>query len=387
MPVLSVDQLITPLSLSTARTVVINLLKSLGFAGAPNWAEGSMPRTLGVELPAYLLSDLSKSVANIARAGFNDTAEGPWLTLYSLSAYDNERDAGVRTTGQVVLTSVPTAPPHNIAPGKMIASDGQGHTFRNTGVVSIAPNTVQTVEVAADVAGVAGNVAINTLKYLHTTHVGLSINNPGVSGQWITVWGADEESDEELRTRNRKKWATRAYGGPGDAYEFWALEANPVITRPRVIEGDALHPGEVHIYVAGKTGALPQVVADDVTDYINGDVDNIVRRPLGARVFTHPATQRVVEVAGTVWISAEYQTTAPSQVQAQIDTLFEKLPIGGESAGGVTGLLFSKLYRAVMTVPGVINVHFTSPTADTPMVPTDVATLSPLSVLTFEPVG
>lgn len=383
MASVTLSQLLTPVTRDDARKTVIAFLQSLGFRNAAAWQSGTLPRTMCVEVPALVLSDLSAQVAKLAAGGFSELAQGDWLTLYSLNAYDNERQEAVRAKGACVLTVASTGlTSYALKAGYVVAVATNGQTFRNIEAATLVKGTPLTLDFEADEPGSAGNVAPNTVVALQTPLAGVAINNPPTaSGHWLTRFGADEESDAELRQRNRTKWATRSYAAPSDAYKNWALETDAVITRSQVLEGDASEPGAVKIYIAGVDGELPSEVAGRVERYIEGTLeveyggDGIVRRPLGALVHCYSADALTVTVAGTVYYAPEYAATVQQGISTALKALFDAWPIGGVAWGDVQGFVFARLYAAVMSVPGVVNVAFTTPLANIAMTTTQVAVL------------
>lgn len=374
---LSLETLLTPITVPEAQQFMIDVLKSLGFTGAASWQAGSFARTLGIEVPARVMSNIRDLIVAYGKGGYNDEASGDWLTLFSISHYDNYRVQAVKTQGWVELSASEDLP-HTVGVGELVVADAiKNQTFRNLEefTVTYADSPVP-VLVEAELAGADGNADLNTVTIMQTTLAGVTVNNPGTDGVWITQVGANAEEDPELRTRNRTKWATRAYPTPEAGYENYTLEASEAITRV-FVDGQNPHgPGSVHIWVAGVDGALPQSVADDVLAYIEGEPppqgDGICRRPLGAILSCSPAVNRTVTVAGTVYIAAGY-IDAEDNVEHALENLFESIPIGGTKTTGQGTVQFSSLYTAVMTVPGVINVVFTSPTGDVLLAPNEVA--------------
>lgn len=386
---LSLDQLLTPINLATAQQRMITLLQGLGFKSAAAWQEGTLPRTLGIEVPAALLSDGSKAAVLIAAGGYNDTAEDSWLDLYSKSAYDNTRHDAVRAYGKAVLTADSSAEAMTLDVDYVVASDDSTTiTFRNKTGGSLAPGGSLTLEFEAETAGSVGNLPLAALSQLKTSLAGVSISNPGTDGEWLTRYGADRESNDQLRERNRAKWATRAYASPGDAYVYWAREADPAVKRVSVDGDNQLDgPGSVRIYIAGDTGPLAGSVCDAVIAYIRGLTDGLVRRPIGAAPFCVSATTVPVHVSGTVYYATGYDGPAvQAQVQAALDQVFRSLPIGGSRGGASSSgaVLFSQLYAAAMKIAGVVNMAFTAPLADVPL--TGDAVAVPIFTLSAAPV-
>lgn len=373
---LTLAQLIRTPSITEARQFMIDLLVGAGFKTAASWQSGTYARTFGIELPALLLNDGSLSIYNIARGFFNDLAQGEWLTLYSLSAYDNLRKEAVRASGPATLTSTSFAPPYTIGVGYLVATNGQGIAFRNTTGGTLSPSSTLELEWEAEIAGAAANsVQPGQLTNLQTTLAGVTINNPGSGGEWLTQLGTDEESDEALRLRNKTKWATRATHAPEEAYQNWALEAATEITRAKVDSQNPEGPGTLRIYIAGAEGTVPSLLEDVVVDYINGDgPDGIVRRAIGAEVYCSAAATKAVTITGTIYQAAAYAYAVQSDVEANLASFEEALPIGGTQLdpGDPGKLLRASLYGAIMKVTGVMNADIQAPADDVELLPNEV---------------
>ena len=363
---LTLDQIFSPITVPEAQQFCIDVLKSVGFTGAASWQDGSLARTCGIEVPARVMSNVSALIVSFARGGYNDTAQGDWLTIFSLSHYDNSRFQPVATQGTVSLSTGDMA--HSIQPGELVVADEVTlQTFRNRELVTIAAHsTLGTVPVEAESASSASNVPADSITIVQTSHAGLTVTNPGVyEGDWITRVGADQEKDPALQQRNRTKWATKAYATPEAGYENYAREADPAITRVYVDGQNPNGPGSVRIYIAGPQGASHLDSAQAVEDYINGVTDGICRRPLCSDVECVPAADRAITVSGTVYIASAYQGQVEPALTKALDDFFGAIPIGGTKTTSGSGFVFfSQLYMAVMTVPGVVNVVFTNPTGD-----------------------
>lgn len=375
-------QLLNAPDIVAARQFVIDVFVSVGFKSAPNWQDGGLARTCGIEVPAAMLVDVATTIGNVARGLLNDTSEGDWLTLYAASAYDNYRKPAAAARGMATLTAGVIG--HNISADYLVASDATGkYTFRNKTGGTLSPGGTMELEWEAEVPGAAHNrVDIGQLTKLKTSLGGVTINNPGVNGVWLTRLGTDEEGDEALRVRNKTKWATRAMHAPEDAYKNWALEAAPEITRAEVDGQNPMGYGTLVIYIAGADGALPESLESVVVDYIYGTTDGIVRRGLGALPLCEAATGKDIAITGTIYQSAAYAHSVKSTVEANLKRFASNHPIGGVKLdpNEPGKLLRASLYGEIMKVPGVMNADIQSPaptldnpTGDVEMLLSDVA--------------
>ena len=325
---------------------------------------------------AAFFSDRTKITASIARSGFVDLATEDWLTYLSASHYQNAREPAVRTVGEMQLTPDASASlPNVIAAGDVVVKQpSTGVTLRNTtGATLTVAGTPVIFTFQAEVAGLSGNVPLNAQNLsdleLQTPIPGVTVSNPAITGtsDWKTTVGADQESDERLRTRNRTKWATLAYAtGPKDAYVAWALEAAPSVTRVQVDDQDATATGNVVVYLASDTGGAAGAAVDAVDDYINGDAGPPfipARKPICATVAIQSAVpfDPPIYVAGDLYVEGRYVDGIVEKVDDVVNEFFKTIPIGGfrEDPFALTGKLYANhVYAEIAKIPGIQNVIF-----------------------------
>ena len=361
---LSLQQLLTPTSEDQALASLLATLDALGFT-ATSWESGSIQRTL-VQLLARLYSSSTNTRYAIARGRFNDLAEFDWLTLKSRSDFDNERISAVATQVKMTLSDPLNVGPITIVMSQLVAVDQDAHTYRNitAGTLTVGGSLELTFE-----AEVPGRASFPTTSLsLATPLAGITAVKSPVNP--IVQVGADAEADPRLRERNRTKWAALAYAAPADAYVTWALNASASVTRAWVDDQNPRGPGTLDLYVAGPTAPVPAPVLATVLDYIEGNIDGVWRRPLGSDLQVFSAGSATVAVTGTLYVLPAFDLTATRDaVYDAITSLLEALPVGGT-------VLLAELYRTIMTVAGVRNVHLTAPTSDTTVAATSVPTPS-----------
>jgi uncharacterized phage protein gp47/JayE len=277
------------------------------------------------------------------------------------------------------MTDTDGTGPHVIGIDEVVVSDPDGRRYRNTTGGTLALSSAIALEFEAEIAGNDGNVPINTITVLVEGPPGVTVNNPEVTpGTWITRSGADQESDASLQARDRTKWAGLGINGPAEAYENWAREADPAVTRVYVEDQNLRGPGKLTVYVAGVGGEVDSSVVTAVTDYIEGTTDSVGRRAIGADVLVLSATAFPVNFIGKVYCDPAMDTAVVSlAVDATVEAFLKLVPIGGvRSFDADTGeLLLGKLYYALFSIPGVVNVVLTSPLVNPVMTNTQVATL------------
>jgi len=145
---------------------------------------------------------------------------------------------------------------------------------------TLAPGVIQagdlTVDVAAEavVAGVIGNgFAPGQIQGVINWNQPFAIT---VTNLTTTSGGADTESDDQYRYRVWLAIESYSTCGPHDAYEFWALSADPSIIQCVVHSAPDI-AGEVWLYPLCKGGELP---SDEVKAKVLATCSAANRRPL-----------------------------------------------------------------------------------------------------------
>lgn len=370
------QQLLGVVTVAQARQNLIDIAVGLGF-NATSWQDGSIPKTL-LFIFAEVYASLTHGIAQTAAGGYNDLAEDEWLHMLADSHYDNQVHNAVATQGTCVLTSSAFAPPYPISPDDLVATTADGSvTFRNKSGDTLATGGTLSLLFECEVAGAAGNVAPNTITTLRTGLAGVTITNPVLPGgtSWITRDGADIETNPELRTRNRTKWATLGIG-PGMAYEHSARQADPAVKRVFVDDTNPNGPGTVDVYVAGDSGALSNTVLAAVNNYMTGVTDGIDRVNTTAILAVKSAINKTVVLSIGVYLLKQYDTTITrTSISDAVAGYFKALPIGGTplQEGGPGAVRLNALAGNAMKIAGVQNVVFTNTLVDPPLAKNEVA--------------
>jgi len=394
----TIEQLTEPQSVDDVLAFLLNQLQQSGI-DTTAWGDGTAARDFAFAA-AVFFSVRTDITVEIAKGGFLDLATKNMLTLFADSHYDVQRDEAIRTEGYMQLVADDTASlPQDITAGEQVVIDRQSRqTYRieESGTVDTEGDPVQFF-VRAEEAGEAGNIGydIGTLE-LQTPINGISVTNQhnypaqtATDDTWITQAGADEQSDDELRTECRTKWATLAIvAGPHDIYVFWAIKASEAVTRVQVDDQDATGTGKVTVYLAGAQGASDSAVVAAVDKYINGDdAGNPRRAPIGATVTIQPASDMVVALIVTVAARASYVPDINASVKDALENYFKTVDVGGTKVEPLVQegyVLLGRLQAVANSVEGVINVTF-NVTQDIPVpkgyVPTPFLTFaSPIPV-------
>jgi uncharacterized phage protein gp47/JayE len=199
------------------------------------------------------------------------------------------------------------------------------------------------------------------LAIITPAYAGLTI----AAGTWPSVSGQDEESDASLRARCRARWSTLGalLNLDGYAYHATTCPDAPTITRARVEPGPG--DGTLTVYVAQSStvATSPQVAA--VQAYLDG------KKPVTDTPTVVAATAVPVTVTGTVKVrSASYNTeTNRNKARDAVAAYFAGLGIGDDVDLGA-------IYAAIRSADGVLDVDLTSPSGDTAISTSQVATLA-----------
>jgi uncharacterized phage protein gp47/JayE len=192
------------------------------------------------------------------------------------------------------------------------------------------------------------------------------INSGGVT-VGPTTGGADQETDDSLRTRMLAKYRTPPQGGSVSDYQQWALEV-PGCTRA-FIEPNGYGPGTVVVLpmfdvTQAAHGGFPQGNNGCATDEPRGPtatgdqlaVANHIRPVQPVTALVYVAAPVALPINVTLIDLAPNTATIQADIIASLDDMFLLA-----EAGGV--VYPSDLYNAILATPGVEHFVMTAPTA------------------------
>lgn len=396
---LSLRQLLTPVSEDDVLAFLLDALDSLGFQ-ATSWQSNSAARTL-TQLFARVTSDLTFSIADITAGGFAGLAKGPYADLLGQYMFKLTRVLALPALGQMVLTSDIAAPVHTWADGELLIADAPQGSTANTytvdsiGITTLNPGTSIQVFVRAAVPGSAANrLAPNSSSLqLWTPLVGVTVSNPPnppttPANTWITRPGTDNETDGpggRYNARMTGRWDRLTYGNTDGAYTAWVLEAVPAVTRLLVREGTT--EGSVHIVAATAIGGIDagQILA--IRNYLTGATDGVGRRPINDILEIVSANQVTLPPLGlTITVQSPFSADAIARVSDALVSLIGTLPIGGKKLqnSSVGKVLLADLYKAVMAQAGLLDVDF-SIVSDIALAQDDIYAAIPAITMVIQP--
>lgn len=296
---------------------------------------------------------------SLGNSGFLSTASGEWLDAKVLSDYQLTRKGSVFAEVRLTLTALAGVGPYDLRAGEFHVETAAGlrFTLAESGTVPVGGNVGLVFR--AESPGAAYNVTAGTITRQVTPLPGLSVTN-AATGSVVTA-GADEETDDQLRTRAALRWAERGGGATASAFAYWALTAHPSITKVRVLDQNPRGQGTLDVVVwgDGNPGTFPVQAAND---YIQ------TRRPATTNVSVYAATERQVPVNLT--LQGVQSATAAAEVLAGLAALQRQTPIGGT-------LYRAAIIEVAMLPAGVANVIVNAPAADVVLGNTEALTLLP----------
>lgn len=297
------------------------------------------------------------------RQCFPQTASGEFLDFHA-ELRGIERKKASNATGTIRF-SIPTALQKDlvIPVGTVCMTAGLVRFVTTRKSFLTAGEVYVDVPAQAAETGLSGNVAANTVLTMAEAPVGVALcaNPEAFAG------GADEETDEELRSRVLATYRRLANGANAAYYEQQALSfddvsAAAVLPRARGI-------GTVDVIVASQGGVPEQELLDEVQAFFDKareiSVDVQVRAPKIVQV----------NVSASIKIAPSYE---PERVKIAVREAIAGC-FNGEQMG--KSVLLARLGAAVFGVPGVENYGFSEPAAD---VTVDADVLPVLGTLSVE---
>lgn len=374
MPVPTLEELFTPLTREQVVDSMLGVAEDLSLP-IEAWQPESVGREI-LEITAQKVSDQSATGAVAAAGGLLDYAEGDWLTLSADQIYEVERVEATFATGTLRLTNT-SAIAYVLAAGDIRAAhDDTGQTYTSTTGGTLNPSDTLDLTMVADEPGSDSNAAVGDITTLVTPLFGVTAAN-------TTVFvGVDEETDAQLVTRARESMAKASPNGPADAYNYYAKTATRSadgtsigVTRTNIFQGDLT----ITVYVADASGPIALADLDEVNTYIQ---ENVV--PTGYTVTVANATAVPVAVTATVYLtpgSSLSSSDIQTAVEERLIAYFANAPVGGYVVTGgfiFTSAIVGEIFQAAPA--DIIKVELALPLTDVPLISSEVATLTTVSI-------
>jgi len=350
-----------PFARPTLTALRTQAIEDITTSGVPN-LDGLL-RNAVLRVLAWVMAGLAYSEYGyldwIAREAVPFTATDEFLEAWAALIGIYRKDA-TAASGQAQFTGQPgLVIPNGTA---LTRQDGTPYTTTADATVDTTGNV--TVAMTAAISGAITDCDAGTPIGIATPIAG--INSAGVT-VGPTTGGADQETDDALRTRMLAKYAAPPQGGAANDYQQWALEvpgvtrawvqpnglgAGTVVVRPMLDDVQAAHGG----FPQGKDGCATNETRGPTA---TGDQLNIANaiwpvQPVTALVWVMAPVAAPINVtlAGLDPNTPDMQTA----IAAALDDMFlVKAEIGGT-------IYPSDLYEAILATPGIIHFTMTSPT-------------------------
>lgn len=265
------------------------------------------------------------------------------LTGYELEEFVRDRTGLERVDGDFATGSVTLTGSGTVPTGTTFLAD-TGISFYTMYDVTI--NGSGSVDVTCNTMGSAGNVPAGAINTFASTLYGFT----AVTNPQPTTGGADEETDDELRTRYYLRMRTPPTSGNVYAYQEWALET-PGVGSVKVFplgHGD----GTVDVVITSDSGGVADsTLVQAVQDYIdpNGNGDGMGQAPIGATCYVSSATATAINISANIEVDGtktDQEITAA--LQEEITKIFAETFATGEVSYG-------KIANAIFDADGVAD--------------------------------
>jgi uncharacterized phage protein gp47/JayE len=345
-------------TLTALRNTAIQDITTSGVPGLDGLLRNAVLRVL-----AWVMSGLAYGVYGyvdwIARESVPFTATDEYLFAWAALIGVYQKDS-TPSTGAAQFTGTAGLVLPSGAP--LTRQDGTPYTTTADGTVDATG--VLTVPIVAAINGAATNADIGVAISIASPVPG--INSGGVISSPLTG-GADQETQDELRTRMLFKYADPPQGGSSADYIEWALTV-PGCTRAWVQSGAAT--GSLQVYpmfddANASHGGFPQGtdgVATEETRALPATGDQLIVanqiwpvQPVTALVFVAAPIPFPIDI--TLGSLDPLTTETEAAITA---TLVDTFLVIGEVAGTIYP---SQLYQAISATPGVNRFDIITPTA------------------------
>lgn len=329
MPLLSIDDLITPITPDQALETFLSELEAFGIP-ARSWRKAGAYRTI-LRVLATAYAGYSQVQVAAIKSGFLDTAAGGWLTLLAQYVFNVTRINATFATGAITLVNTSGGLYTQAAGTYVVKSAASGKQYVNTAPFTLNPAStltgvpVQALEIGSASNAVADGAGNPTIDTQVTVLNGVTVSNPAA------VIGTDAETDDALRVRCLNKLASLSPNGPRGAYEYAVATAthtdgSPVNVNRAVVSPESTH-GTVTVWIASPSGSPSPA---DITA-VEANIEAIAR-PDSVTVFVFGATPHALSTPLTVWAKTTAGLDAPTLttlVAQALNTMASGYPIGG----------------------------------------------------------
>lgn len=346
-----------------------------------NYRPGGVFQTL-MEIGAQGLADLYKLLKTIMIQMYVTFATGAWLDLKAAEFEVYRKDA-VKTKGQVTCSRNQDGPNVPIPAGYIFSTplNRKGERLKYIVDSQVVLETGQTevlVPVTAEFAGASHNVGQAMITNMITYISG--IDQVSNDEDWLTLEGADTETDASLRERVKNKWSQINTGGSRESYISWAQEITGVV----VVEVDDEHPrgqGTVDVIITSSAGIPTQNLIDQVQAHLTAPE----RKVLTANVLAVAPEAVTVNWDVTLLVNQDYGDLGEIKTRGEeiIDIMFRYGDTENTDIKHIStklGVIRAQAISNLMTIDYVENVIITTPAADVSVTTRQLAIKGTVSV-------
>ena len=344
-------------TLTALRTQAVEDITSSGVPGLDGLLRNAVLRVL-----SWVMAGLAYSVYGyvdwISREAVPFTSTDEFLEAWAALIGIYRKDA-TAASGQAAFTGQPGI----FVPTGSGLSRSDGTPYTTTADASVDSTGNLLVSMVATVTGAATDCDAGTA-------IGFAIPIPGINAGGVTVGpttgGADQETDDSLRTRMLAKYRAPAQGGAATDYEQWALEspgvtrafvqpngmgAGTVIVRPMLDDVQAAHGG----FPQGKDGCATSEPRGPTAAGDQLDVANTIwpLQPVTALVWV------MAPVPAPINVTLAGLTPNTPDIQAAIIAAINDMLLVKATLGGT--IYPSDIYEAILATPDVEHFTMTAP--------------------------
>lgn len=293
----------------------------------------------------------------LSRQLFPDTAEAEFLRRYG-DLFGIAPTPATYATGDLTITGTNGS----VIPAGTVLLRSDGAEFTTDAEVTIASGTATAV-LTAELAGADGNSDVGVVLSFESPIAGVDSTATVAAGG--LAGGADEEGEEDYRTRILERMRAAPHGGNSTDYVAWAKEVSGV-TRAWVLPF-ADGAGTLTVFFMRDDDVSPIPDAGEVTT-VQNYLDT--KRPVTAVVTAAAPTASALNFV--MHISPDNSDTRAA-VEAELEDLLQR-----EAEPGGT-ILLSKILVAIGTATGVEDFTLTTPAADVTHTAGQIATMGSIS--------
>lgn len=343
-------------SLTALRNTAIQDITTSGVPGLDGLLRNAVLRVL-----AWAMSGLAYSVYGyldwIARESVPFTATDEYLFAWAALIGVYQKDS-TPANGAAQFTGAIG----RVLPAGAALTRQDGTPYTTTADATVDALGLLTVPIVAAVNGAATNADVGVSIGIDAPIPG--INSGGVISAPVTG-GADQETQDELRTRMLFEYANPPQGGAASDYIAWALEV-PGVTRAWIQASG----GQVQVYpmfdvANADDGGFPQGSDGCASEETRGPTATGDQLAVADHIWSVQPVTALVFVAAPVPmpINVTLASLDPSTVAMQADIL-ASLQDAFLATGEIAGTVYpSQLYAAISATPGVVHFDMQAPTA------------------------